>query len=162
MMKKLLPLAALAIGVLFSAQASATAGAIAASATLGPVGTNTCEALANNVTIQLSNGVVAGWDCSNTDFYAGTCHTTGTNKQQTITCTYTQDASDKSKWIPDSVVCPAYDATAGSVVKATFAGRVGFKGNSLGGSVSAQQLGTDTTVCDIDTVTTFSARPTAN
>lgn len=153
MMKKLLPLSVLAIGTLFSAQASAASGATGASTiVLTPIaGVNQCETMSNNVTIQLSKGVVAAWNCAPSSFRAGTCHTTGTNKQQTITCNYSFDAT-ASAWVPSSAVCPAYDPAAGSSVQATFAGRVGFTGSSQGGSVTAVQLGTGVTVCDTTTV----------
>ena len=166
MMKKLLPLSAVAIGVMFSAQAAASSGSIADSASLTPDtagGTNICEALSNNVTIQVSAGVVASWNCSDTSFTAATCHTTGTNKQQTITCSYQQDKDASGVLISGSYTasaneCPAYDGTGTLPTKATFFGRIAYKGTSAGGKVAPTQMYNQTT-CNLTTIQTLTPTP---
>ena len=163
MMKKLLPLSAVAIGVMFSAQASASSGAISASSTLTPDttgGTNVCEALSGNITVQISDGVVAGWTCGDTYFIAATCHSTGTNKQQTISCTYTQDVDSSGNPISgqfskSAEVCADYDGSGTAPTKATFFGRVGFRGTSFGGSVATTQLYNQTTCGETSVQTLF-------
>ena len=166
MMKKLLPLTAIAIGALFSAQASASTGSIASTATITPDTTgsnpNLCEALSNDITVQISDGVVAAWNCSTTSFTAATCHTTGTNKQQTIDCTYTEDKDDSGNglgtYTASSVNCPTYTGTGEAPTSASFQGRIGFKGSSAGGRVAAVELA-DTTVCTTSTVETLVPTP---
>lgn len=157
MMKKLLPLSAAIVGAMFSAQALAIAsqGTLSQSGSLTPdtAGTNVCTALSNNVTIQLSNGVIAGYACTDTSFSASTCHTKGSYKQQTIPCTYQEDTDPDTgaplgTYSKSAAQCPDYDPAATAQAEtATFLGRVGYKGGSSGGTVSAQEL-PDTTVCD--------------
>lgn len=161
MMKKLLPLSAVAIGIMFSAQASATTGAIAASSTLtpDPAGANVCEALSGNITVQLSDGVNAAWNCGDTYFLAATCHTSGTNKQQTISCSYTQDVDSSGnpisgQYSKSAEVCPDYTGDGAAPTKATFFGRVGFRGTSYGGSVATTQLYNET-VCSTTSIQTL-------
>jgi hypothetical protein len=150
MMKKLVGLSAAAMCVMFSAQVSATSASFAITSTItpDPAGTNYCETLSNNVTIQLSKDVYAAYNCAaaGTSFAAAACHANGTNKQQTITCVYTQDSSTLQWSTSTSSQCPAYDPAAGASVPVTFQGRIGFKGSSSGGSVSAAQI--DGTTCD--------------
>lgn len=164
MMKKILPLVAVAAGLVMSAQAHATGGYLAQSGNLtpNPSGTNVCEAIYNDITVQLSNGVLAAWNCSTNSFVAGTCHQSGSNKEQTIPCSYTEwftydiDGNETGHGFDKSAnQCPDHDPNAvEQATSATFTGRIGFKGGSGGGKVGAAQL-EDTTACNAASVKTL-------
>lgn len=110
--------------------------------------TQNCSALSNDISVQLSNNVFAGYTCTGNTFTAATCHSAGTNKSQTIPCTYTpvygnpQDPSEVTAYTPSASQCPArapgQDVTP---TTATFVGRVAFRGSSGGGTVGAVDLG---------------------
>lgn len=162
MMKKLVGLSAAAACVMFSAQASATSGGFSTTETIAPdpAAANYCETLNNNVTIQLSKGVFAAYNCNTagTSFAAATCHGTGTNKSQTVVCSYVQDASTL-QWSTDtSSQCPAYVSGMTEADRTvTFQGRIGFKGSSSGGSVGAAQI--DGTTCDLNAAASLVPNP---
>jgi hypothetical protein len=153
MMKKLFSVSAVAAGVMLSGQALATTAAIANSETLTPAH---CPALANNVTIQISKDVVAGFNCGNYSFAAATCHKTGTNKAQTVTAQFWDDDGDPltPMVVKDGYTnCSDTDAVPDGIVDVcSFNGRVGFRGTSAGGQVGAVPLG-DTPCSTIGVVT---------
>lgn len=103
-----------------------------------------CAALSNDVSVQLSNGVFAGYTCTTTNFIAATCHGTGTNKSQTIPCTYTETFDDQGAstgFSKSDTQCPDRAADgSGGATSATFDGRVAFRGASGGGTVGAVNL----------------------
>ena len=155
MMKQIISLSALCLGLVLSSQANAAAVALAGSSQVKP--TN-CPALANNITVQLSSNVVAGFNCDASSFVAATCHAVGTNKPQSVDCVYVQDpafadpnedCADSSCQIPKTGYdgCPEVStipvdwATAGTWPKAEFQGRVAFGGGSSGGQVGVIPLG---------------------
>ena len=109
-----------------------------------------CAALANDVSVQLSNNVFAGYTCSTTAFTAATCHGSGTNKSQTIACTYTETFDDQgvsTGFSKSDDQCPDSAADgSGQATTATFVGRVAFRGASGGGTVGAVNLRGN--VCD--------------
>jgi hypothetical protein len=110
-----------------------------------------CPALNNDVTIQLSKGVFAAYACSTSTVNAGACHTTGTNKSQTIGCSYTvtyDSAGSISGSDPSSTGCAAWDGfgSAPTGNTDTFTGRLGYRGGSGGGTVSQVELGS--AACD--------------
>jgi len=153
-MKKLISLFAIIGSLAMSATAMAvdTPTAIASSTTISNV--TDCSVLSNDVTVQLSDGVVAAYDCnaSPDSVIAGACHTSGTNKSQDFDCTYTSstDGSGNTIYLTADG-CPAWDGT-GSEPVATYtnSGVVGFVGGSGGGSVTTQGMGV--TSCDTTTV----------
>lgn len=112
--------------------------------------TQTCSALSNDISVQLSNNVIAGYTCTGNSFTAATCHSAGTNKSQTIPCTYTPvmgavgspQEGEIVSYTASASQCPA--RTVGQDVSpttATFVGRVAFRGSSGGGTVGAVDLG---------------------
>lgn len=134
MMKKLLSLSAVAAGLLLSGHAFAATAAIAASTQITP---DNCPALSNNITVQLSKGVVAGFNCGNSSFVVGTCHTVGTNKPQIVVAAYDMST------IPPTLL-PGYSncsTDANGLETCSFNGRIGFRGTSAGGQVGAAPLG---------------------
>lgn len=154
MMKKLLPLTTLVAGALLSGQALAAGANITSGNAITPID---CAALDNNVTVQLSKNVYAGYTCNlaGTALRAGTCHSSGTNKETTQTCTWTSEIVDGvTIYTPNFTACGTtpdpVDATAATQVTAT--GRVGFRGASGGGTVGPAELGS--TNCDADAVVT--------
>lgn len=149
MMKKLLTLSVIAMSAMLSAQANAAAVATNTSTQLTP--TN-CGALANNVQIQLSSGVVAAYNCDATSFVAAACHTSGTDKVQTVACVYVPDTAvpcaDSTCQVPQTgyTGCPAASTVAvapgdPAFPTAQFDGRVSFGGGSGGGRVGLIPLG---------------------
>lgn len=113
-----------------------------------PGAAQTCAALSNDISVQLSNNVIAGYTCTGASFTAAACHAAGTNKSQTIPCTYTAvngnsaDPSEVTGYTPSASQCPSRavgeDVTP---TTATFVGRVAFRGSSGGGTVGAIDLG---------------------
>lgn len=130
MIKKLLTVSAVAALAVLSSQAQAAATAITDSSTITQTD---CSALANNVKVELSENVVAAYNCDDWSFVAATCHTNGTNKSQTVAAQY--DAS--SNLLPGYTGC---DASG----QCTFVGRIGFRGWSQGGRVGAVPMGDST------------------
>jgi hypothetical protein len=129
-----------------------------------------CTSLTNDITVQLSNGINAGFDCSGGGFRAATCAVAGTNKSQTIPCTYTPvTEQDDPDCVPgDGVTCDSstigYTAsddqcparTVGQNVDpttATFVGRVGFLGAGGGGTVGAVNLRGACTTANVESIT---------
>jgi hypothetical protein len=153
MSKKLLYVLAIAAGSMLTVQVQAAPIAIDATTTITPDAAD-CPVLDNNVKIQLSDGVIAAYNCTNTSFQAGACHEQGTNKEQTVDCTYQEvDDGDGNLTYPsNSAGCPTWDG-AGTAPTATdtFSGRVGFSGASGGGTVSQANL--EATTCATGTVT---------
>lgn len=151
--KLLVSASILLIGISGAANAQSTSAALGQTGQITP---DDCAALGNNVTIQLSNGVVAAYRCTANTFVAATCHSNGTNKQQTIPCTYTQDTDEDGNlldtWTASSAQCPGYDP-ADTAESATFNGRIGFRGGSGGGSVGPVELADPT--CSTTTVITL-------
>jgi hypothetical protein len=129
-----------------------------------PGAAQSCAALSNDVSVQLSNNVIAGFTCTGTSsFTASTCHSAGTNKSQTIPCTYTAvngnpaDPTEVTGYTPSASQCPARavgeDVTP---TTATFVGRVAFRGSSGGGTVGAIDLGGACTGAVVEATTTGS------
>lgn len=128
MMKKLLSAGVVAAGIILSSQAHAAAAYLTQSSV--NITTVNCKALDNNITVQLSKDVVGAFNCGASSFAAATCHKTGTNKPQTV-----QGQLDASgNLLPGYSNCDASN-------NCTFNGRVGFRGTSDGGRVSAAELG---------------------
>lgn len=127
MMKKLLSVSAAAALAVLSSQAQAAATTLTDSSTITP--TN-CLALANNVRVELSENVLASYNCDNWSVVAAACHTNGTNKSQTVAAQF--DAS--SNLLPGYTGCDASN-------NCTFVGRIGFRGTSQGGRVGAVPMG---------------------
>lgn len=150
MMKKLIPAAAVTVGMLLSAQANAAPVPFTGSTTeITPIN---CPALDNNITVQLSKGVFASFDCDNTSLLAAACHQTGTNKSQTLECVYYTDITDPLNPVVNPL--PAYAAAgctapiADPVQQVAITGRLAFGGSSSGGRVTAIPLGDGVDVCD--------------
>lgn len=107
-----------------------------------------CIALNNNVTIQLSKGVYGAYTCGTNNITAATCHTSGTNKSQTVGCSYTvtYDSSDNiTGSVASAADCPAWDGSGSAPTNntGTFTGRLAFIGGSGGGTVHQIELGSD-------------------
>lgn len=136
-MKKLISI------LIFAGLATAT-GVASAAATLiasgTPIETTACTLLRDRVTVNLSNGVIATYNCDTTDNMIGVaaCHTSGSQKPQTIACASTPDANGDPVW--NDASCTA--ATDTFVIQ----GRRVFTGSSAGGNVAAGNLNSDT--CD--------------
>lgn len=158
MMKKIIPLAAMTLAALISGQAFAGNFAGPGATTLSPAPGHAqpCAALSNDVAIQLSKGVYAGYTCDINGFNAATCHETGTNKSQTVACTYTLlgtegcfiGTDDPACYGASDDQCPAWDPTpdAEQATQVTFIGRLAYQGASGGGTVGPVNLRGDT--CD--------------
>lgn len=129
-----------------------------------PGAAQTCAALSNDISVQLSNNVIAGYTCTTNSFTASACHSSGTNKSQTIPCTYTavEDTDpasptfgDTLSYTPSASQCPSRapgeDVTP---TTATFVGRVAFRGSSGGGTVGAIDLGGACTGAVVEATTT--------
>lgn len=157
MMKKLLATSATAVGLMLSAQAYAAPIAITGTADVWPVGEpngHDCAALDNNITVQLSKNVHGSFGCDNTNFEAATCHEAGTNKTQTVTCswnTITDPLGGPDTYVPNVTGCGT-DPNAG-VTSATYTGRTAYFGNSSGGRVGPNEF--LQTVCDATTIVTM-------
>ena len=157
MLKKILPLTTILCAATLSGQVFAGNFAGPGATTVSPAtgATNYCESLSNDVKIQLSKDVFAGYTCpSASSFNVAVCHATGTNKSQTVSCTYTAVDIDATPvvYTKSDDQCPDYDSTAGAVqaTNVTFDGRVAFQGASGGGTVSSVNL--RGTTCDGATV----------
>ena len=152
MMKKLIRTAAVTTGILLSSQAFAAGIAFSNSSTeITPLN---CEALDNNITVQLSKDVTAAFNCDASSFEAAACHSSGTNKNQTLTCLYYQEAGVSPasfQPLPGYSACPAYDANADPVPSIPYTGRIAFGGASGGGRVTAIPLASSTT-CDTTSI----------
>ena len=152
MMKKLLSLSAIAMATMMSAQVNAAAVEMTTS---GTITSTMCPALSNNVQVQLSSGVIASFNCDGESFMSAACHTSGTNKAQTVDCVYVAEAvapgdacTDVSCQVPQVgyTGCPAASTVAvppgdPAFPKAEFNGRVAFGGGSSGGRVGLLPLG---------------------
>ena len=150
-MTKLLRISTLAAAVALSTNVFAAADDptfIGAGGTHTISNVNNCTALANDVTIQLSENVFAAYDCGPGSVVAGACSSTGTNKSQDFDCTYTSavDPADSNLMVgiyPDG--CAAWDpntqnSPTGEVYTNT--GRVAFVGSAGGGTVGVFGMGT--------------------
>lgn len=148
MMKKLLPFGAAAFGLIISAQANAAAVAIVGNS--NPLSPVECSALDNNITVQLSKGVIGAYNCDNLSFIAATCHTAGSNKTQTLECLY--DDSDQPLTGYNGCGAPSGDADNPTMQQ--FTGRLAYNGGSDGGRVTVAPLaGNDCDAAGIVTVT---------
>lgn len=152
MMKKLFPFATVAAGVMLSGQVFAATATIGGSTTLSPTH---CPVLSNNITVQLSSDVVAGFNCGQTSFVAAACHKTGTNKAQTVPAKlYDDDGDATTPMVPEPGYSNCTDTdNDGTLDSCSFNGRVGFRGNSQGGKVGAAELGD--TACNATGVATL-------
>jgi len=151
MMKKLLPLSAVVVGAMVTGQAHATATVLPTSGIITPL---TCEVLSNNVTIQTSENVYASFNCTTTQFKAATCHSNGTNKTTTQTCSWTSETvNNTTTYTPNFSACGTTPPGDGTVKKVEYIGRVGFRGQSGGGRVGEVELTQAT--CDTTTVLTL-------
>ena len=145
MLKNIARLSIVAAAVLSTNAMAGNFGSATASTsnTVTPIN---CIALNNDVTIQLSKGVFAAYTCGTNNLTAGVCHSSGTNKSQTIGCSYTvtYDSSDViTGSIPSSNGCAAWDGSGSAPTgnTDTFTGRLAYVGGSGGGSVSQNELG---------------------
>lgn len=155
MIKKITSLSTIVAGIMMSGQVMAGAANLAASTTLTPTH---CPALANNITVQLSKDVVAGFNCGTTSFVAATCHKTGTNKAQTVAPVWVDDGSGTGTMkIQDGYSNCTDTDNDGTEDSCTFTGRVAFRGDSLGGSVAATPLGDDTVACNTTNIVVLTA-----
>lgn len=132
-------------GLMMSSSAMAGSFGAADSSTTASILPSQCTALSNNVKIQLSKGVFAAYACSDTSVNAGTCHATGTLKEQTVGCSYT--ATFDSSGLPTGSIksdpsCPDWDGSgsAPTNLTGTFNGRLAFVGGSGGGTVGSYNL----------------------
>ncbi len=144
MIKNLSYLSAVSVGVMLSGSVFAAPTAMPGS---GTITSAQCIALDNNVKVQLSKGVVAAYECTDLSLKAATCHTSGTNKQQSHTCTYTQDEDSSGVPIAGAytasapAVCPSWTSTLTDADKAVnFTGPLAYGGKSGGGTVGPRQL----------------------
>jgi hypothetical protein len=154
MIKKALRFSMIAAGIALSTSAFAVDTVTA----IGPGGSTTisnvndCSALANDVTVQLSDNVNAAYLCTSTSVIAGACHGKGTNKSQDFDCTYTptDDGSGGTIYLTPTG-CAAWDGTGTAPVGTyTNSGVVGFRGGSGGGTVGVVGMGV--TICNATTV----------
>jgi hypothetical protein len=146
MIKNIARLSAVAAGVLLSSSAMAGSFGSADAGTSNTVTPINCIALDNDVTIQLSKGVFAAYTCGTNNVTAAACHTSGTNKSQTIGCSYTvtYDSSDNiTGSIPSSSGCASWDGSGSAPTgnTDTFTGRLAYLGGSGGGTVHQTELG---------------------
>lgn len=151
MMKKIVSISAVAATLMLSGQALAATGVLESTGTVTAV---ECDALSNDVTVQLSKNVNAAWGCTAIQYSAATCHINGTNKSQTLTCSYTKNTATDGTvtYTANGSTCPTWDGQGTAPVKTfTYVGRVGFTGGSGGGSVGSAELTAAT--CDKTTVT---------
>ena len=152
MFKKKLSFAAVICAMAISGQVAAGNFAGPGATTLSPAtgAANFCDALTNDIKVQLSKDVFAGYTCSAINFNAAACHETGTNKSQTVSCTYNQvadtipaslDYTDAANWTSSDDQCPAWDPTASTqATSVTFDGRIAFQGASGGGTIGPVNL----------------------
>ena len=136
----------LVAAVMLSSNAMAGTFGSATASTTNTVTPIACIALNNDVTIQMSKGVFASYTCGTNNITAALCHSSGTNKSQTIGCSYTvtYDSSDViTGSIPSSSGCAAWDGSGSAPTgnTDTFSGRLAYVGGSGGGSVSQNELG---------------------
>jgi hypothetical protein len=154
MTTKLLKIAIFAASVALSANAFAADTPTALSGTTVISNVDDCTALSNDVTIQLSNGVFASYDCNPAPsaIVAGACHGSGTNKSQDFECTYTASLQEDGSTIYlTETGCTTWDGTGTEPVATyTNSGVVGYRGSSAGGSVGVTGMGVLT--CDATTV----------
>ena len=152
MINKYIPYTFAVIAIFFGSYAHAGSFSGPGATTLSPAAgaTQSCATLTNDISIQLSAGVHAGYTCTLNTFNAATCHESGTNKSQTINCTYTAEVDVDDiiiGYTPSDDQCPARavgeDVTP---TTATFVGRIAFQGASGGGTVSPVNLRGNT--CD--------------
>jgi hypothetical protein len=159
---------ALAIGS--QAYAGNFSGPGATTISPAPGAAQSCSSLTNDISVQLSNGVNAGFTCVGaTGFTAATCHGSGTNKSQTIPCTYTPvEEIVQGCTEPDEADCDteivSYNASDDqcptravgddvSPTTVTFVGRVGFRGAGGGGTVGAVNLRGACTAANAEAIT---------
>ena len=157
MLKKILPVATVLFAASVSGQAFAGNFAGPGASTVSPAtgATNQCDAISNDITIQLSDGVFAGFTCPNINaFSAAACHASGTDKSQTVDCTYDPVYDSQNVltgYSKSDDQCPDYDPNATTqATSVTFDGRVAFRGASGGGTVGPVNL--RGTLCDGATV----------
>jgi hypothetical protein len=148
-----LTFAAVALVVGSQAYAGNFSGPGAGTISPAPGAPLTCATLSNDITVQLSANVHAGYTCVGS-FVAAACSSAGTNKQQTIPCTYTaiselNDPLDPSAgstvtgYSKSDASCADVavgDPGAGAASTATFQGRVAYRGAGGGGTVGAVNL----------------------
>ncbi|WP_141019776.1 hypothetical protein [Azoarcus sp. DD4] len=134
------------ISILIFAGLAVATGAASAAATAitsgTPIDTTACSLLRDRVTVNLSSGVVAAYNCDTTDNMIGVaaCHTAGSQKPQTIECASTPDAQGNPVW--NDASCPAVATDPPATF--TIQGRRVFTGSSAGGNVAAGNLDSDT------------------
>jgi hypothetical protein len=136
-------------GVMISGSAMATNFGSASTSSSVSISPANCTALNNNVTIQLSKGVFAAYDCNAATVLAGTCHSAGTYKQQTVSCSYTVNITSAGVSVSKSSPgCADWDGSGSAPVgnTDTFNGRLGFRGGSGGGTVG--QINLESATCD--------------
>lgn len=148
-MKKLLSMSAITMAVAITGQANAAATNVGADGIITPID---CAVLDNNVTVQLSENVHAAFNCTTTQFKAATCHTNGTNKTTTQTCEWdSETVGDVTTYTPNFSACGTTPADPAPQVE--YIGRVGFRGQSGGGTVGDVEL--TETDCDGTSVLTL-------
>lgn len=155
-MKKTFSVSALCFGLFLSAGAfAATEGDVApgSSTTVNPTA---CTLLSNDVNLLSSKGVNGAWRCGTSVMVAGACSDAGSNKSQTITCSWTaQTSSAGTIYTPNATGCAATPtATATSV---TITGRKAYAGISSGGKVSDISIGATCSGSVLRATTTFTS-----
>jgi hypothetical protein len=104
-----------------------------------------CSLLRDRVTVNLSNGVTAVYNCMVTavKVNVGACHSSGSQKPTDITCAATGSDANGNPIFNDSSCTAAGQLTT---PKQTFSisGRRGYTGSTTGGSVSATNLNATT------------------
>lgn len=136
------------VSVLAFAGLASVAGVASAAATAlvngTPVDSTACSILRDRVPVNLSNGVVASYNCdvANVRITVAACHESGSQKPQVMTCASTPDAQGNPVW--NDASCPAVATTPPATF--TIQGRRVFTGSSAGGQISAGNLNSAT--CD--------------
>lgn len=120
----------------------------------GQVSTTQCTWINSNVSVSLSNGVVAAYDCATSAtnvIYVGTASQRGTTKTRTMQCAVTATDAGTDTTTCNNSSCtstPPSDA-AGATCDGTFevTGNTLFSASTNGGSVAAGAVGK---TCDPD------------
>jgi hypothetical protein len=147
-MKKLIALSAIVVGSMMASQANAAAFGFQSGSQL--ITPTNCPALSNNITVQLSNNVIAAMDCDATSFVAATCSDHGLLKNQNFTCLYDANNAPLSGFTG----CGAPGSgTNGADPTVNLDSRTAYRGTSNGGRVGATPLGVGVGCSTTDLVT---------
>ena len=146
-MKKLLNLAAMSAVLMFaSASHAAGSGILTQSGTVTSNATTGCSWISSDITVGLSAGVAAAYDCATSNsraIYIGTSSSRGTTKTRTLACAVAIPGNpDATPPVPDvynNDQCTAENVTNGDSV--TVSGSFMYFASSAGGMVSEDTLG---------------------